>query len=260
MVRLMGSRHWTTKEVQYIKKAALLDSTNAVVNISKMAKHLKRSEKAVAKRISIMRKAGDLPKIQRENAIDTTGQPYSKHAIKRIESMVKNGSTAKEIANSLGRTESSIYSTIARIRKKGIIKTQSKRVWDLDEENYLINHIQFDEHGFTENTQELANALNRPFNSVSYKISQLRRIGLITVKADKSKTSVKAKRAHDQFNQRRFAEHVKEVPVVVTAPSNVEVIQVVHVITKGPNGEELHQFWTFDGQLLAENKKGHSAK
>lgn len=251
----MGSRHWTTKEIQYIKKAALLDSTNSVVNIDKLAKHLKRSNKAVAKRISIMRKDGALPKIQRENAIDTTGQPYSKHAIKRIEAMVKNGSTAKEIANSLGRTESSIYSTIARLRKKGIIKTQPKRVWDPEEEEYLLNHIQFDEHGFTENTQELANVLNRPFNSVTYKISQLRRNGSITVKADKSKTSVKAKRAHDQFNQRRFAEHVKEVQPVVNTPNKVEVVQVVHVITEGPKGEELHQFWTFDGQLLAENKK-----
>ncbi|NBJ71021.1 MULTISPECIES: helix-turn-helix domain-containing protein [Clostridia] len=251
-------RQWTTKEVGYIKRAALLDSTNDVVNLEQMAKHLNRSVSAVSKRIWLLRQEGDFPEIDKGKAIDTAGKPYSDEDIKRIKFMVKKGSTAKEIAESLGRTESSIYSVIGRLRRKGVIKTTSKKMWNSSDVHYLINNIQFDENGYTTNTKELARALNRPYQSVTYKISQLRRDDVLTVKADMTKTSVKAKQAHDEFNQKRFATLGKEVRNVVTTPSKAEVVPVILTVSSNSTGEEIHQYWTLDGKLLAENKKAVS--
>lgn len=256
----MGHKHWTPREINYVAQKALLDSTNTVVNVKEMARYLKRSVTAVNNRIAALRKDGLLPQIDREKSLDTANKPYSEQAIKRIKAMLKNGSTVKEIADSLDRTESAIQSLIFKLRKKGVIEVRRNEIWEQHEEEYLINHIQFDQHGYTANTEELANFLNRTVKSVSRKISKLRSSGLIEVIADRTKTSVKAKQAHEQFNQKRFAEYGREVSTVVSTPSKVEVVQVVHTITVGSNGDEIHQYWTFDGKLLAENKKGHSAK
>lgn len=57
------ARNWTTKEIQYIKRNALMDETNKVVNISQMASHLERSYKSIEKKISILRRTDDLPKV-----------------------------------------------------------------------------------------------------------------------------------------------------------------------------------------------------
>lgn len=251
----MRNKHWTPRELKYVAQKALLDSTNAVVNVKQMAKYLKRSPTAVNNRITKLRKEGILPQIDPDKAIDTDRRPYSEREIKRVEAMLENGSTAKEIGDSLDRTESAIRGLIFRLRKKGVMDARSNELWEQHEEDYLVINIRFDEHGYTTNTVELANFLNRSVKSVSRKISKLRNSGVITVHADRTKTSIKAKKAHEQFNNKRFAQYERKVPTVLITPSKVEVVQVVHTVTVGSNGDEIHQYWTFDGKLLAENKK-----
>ncbi|MGG2111944.1 hypothetical protein ABFY60_15700 [Lysinibacillus pakistanensis] len=251
----MGHKHWTPREIKYVAEKSLLDSTNAVVNVKQMAKYLKRSPGAVNNQITKLRKEGKLPQIERDKAIDTSYRPYTEDEIKRVKFMFLKDSTVKEIANALDRTESAIQSLIFKLRQKGVIESPKRELWQKHEETYLLNNIQFDEHGYTANTDELANFLDRSVQSVSRKITKLRKSGAITIHADRTKTSVKAKNAHEQFNKRRFAGCERKVPIVVNTPSKVEVVQVVLTITVGANGEEIHQFWTFDGKLLAENKK-----
>ncbi|GEM_PF-1246967 len=251
----MGHKHWTPREIKYITQKALLDSTNKVVNVKEMAKYLKRSTGAVNNRVLRLRKEGVLPPIDLDKAIDDKDRPYSNHAIKRIKSMLNQGFTAREIGESLGKSESAIQSFISKLRKQGVIDIQKNRYWEDYEEEYLISNIEFDEHGYTSNVDSLANFLNRSVSSVTAKINKLRKSGVITVHADSNKTSVKAKNAHEQFNNKRFAVYERKVPEVVNTPSKVEVVQVVLTVTVGAKGEEIHQYWTFDGKLLAENKK-----
>jgi len=250
----VGHKHWTPREIKYVAEKSLLDSTNAVVNVKQMAKYLKRSPGAVNNQITKLRKEGKLPQIERDKAIDTSYRPYSEE-IKRITFMFQKNSTVKEIADALDRTESAIQSLIFKLRQKGVIESPKRELWQKHEEAYLLDNIQFDEHGYTANTDKLANFLNRSVQSVSRKITKLRKSGAITIHADRTKTSVKAKNAHEQFNKKRFAGCERKVPIVVNTPSKVEVVQVVLTVTVGANGEEIHQFWTFDGKLLAENKK-----
>ncbi|OEC03160.1 hypothetical protein GY31_03375 [Lysinibacillus sphaericus] len=251
----MGHKHWTPREINYVAEKALLDSTNAVVNIKQMSKYLKRSTGAINNQITKLRKAGKLPQIERDKAIDTSYRPYTEDEIKRVKYMFQKDSTVKEIANALDRTESAIQSLIFNLRKKGVIESRKKEVWQQHEEIYVLNNIKFDEHGFTTNTEEMANFLEKSVQSVSRKITKLRQNGAITIHADRTKTSVKAKKAHEQFNNKRFAGYERKVPVVVNTPSKVEVVQVVLTVTVGAKGEEIQQYWTFDGKLLAENKR-----
>lgn len=251
----MGHKHWTPREIKYVAEKSLLDSTNAVVNVKQMAKYLKRSPGTVNNQITKLRKEGKLPQVNRENALDSLNRPYTEDEKKQIKFMYQNGRTSKEIANSFDRTESAIQSLIFNLKKKGVIESGTRELWEQDEVDYLVNNIQFDEHGYTTNVGALANFLNRTEKAVSRKITQLRKSGAITIHADRTKTSVKAKNAHEQFNKRRFAGCERKVPIVVNTPSKVEVVQVVLTVTVGANGEEIHQFWTFDGKLLAENKK-----
>lgn len=251
----MGHKHWTPREIKYVAEKALLDSTNTVVNVKQMAKYLKRSTGAISSQVLKLRKEGVLPPIDRDKSIDFNNRPYSQHAIKRIEFMLSNGSTVQEIADSLGKSKRAIESLLSRLREKGAITVQKNRYWQAHEEEYLISNIEFDENGFTNNVDTLANFLNRSVSSVTAKINKMRQSGAITIHADRTKTSIKAKSAHEQFNNKRFAGYERKVPVVVNTPSKVEVVQVVLTVTVGAKGEEIHQYWTFDGKLLAENKK-----
>lgn len=251
----MRNKHWTPREIKYVADKALLDSTNAVVNVKQMAKYLKRSPGAVNNRVLRLRKESILPPIEREKSIDFNNKPYSEHAIKRIEFMLKNGSTVQEIADSLGKSKRAIESLLSRLRGKGTIDSHKHRYWKAREEEYLISNIEFDENGFTNNVEALANFLNRSVSSVTAKINKMRQSGAIKIQADLAKTSVKAKVAHEQFNNKRFAGYERKVPVVINTPNKVEVVQVVLTVTVGAKGEEIHQYWTFDGKLLAENKK-----
>lgn len=251
----MGHKHWKPKEIKYVADKALLDSTNTVVNVKQMAKYLKRSTGAVSTQIGKLRKDGVLPPVERDKSIDFNNRPYSEHAIKRIEFMLNNGSTVQEIADSLGKSKKAIESLLSRLRGKGTLDSHKHRYWKSHEEEYLISNIEFDENGFTNNVNTLANFLNRSVSSVTAKINKMRQSGAIKIQADLTKTSVKAKVAHEQFNNKRFAQYERKVPIVLSTPSKVEVVQVVHTVTVGSNGEEVHQYWTFDGKLLAENKK-----
>ena len=78
---------WTTKEIAYVLKNALMAETNEVVNAEQIAMKLGRSVSAVTKKISDMRKDGKFPKIQKELAFDSDGRPWTLAEEKRLIAM-----------------------------------------------------------------------------------------------------------------------------------------------------------------------------
>ncbi|MGX6979087.1 helix-turn-helix domain containing protein [Vagococcus elongatus] len=258
----MTRRMWTSKEILYVRNAALLDTTNQVVNIEKMAKHLKRSKPAVAQRISKLRKEGKLPAYEPTLKIDSKGRQYTEDERKEIIKMYKRQIPMKVIAERFDRTTTAIRGVIDREKSKGSLKSNLPN-WDEESEKILIGNIKFDENGYVSNYVELRRLLRKNDVALFKKVSQLRQVGKIDVLPDRTKTSVASKKAHDRFNKARFAhipkkeEERKEVEKVISQPvvgSQVtsKAVQVILTITKQANGGELHQYFSFEGSLLAE--------
>lgn len=253
---------WTIEELEFVRTHAILDSANKVKNLRRIAEKLSRPVKGVEKQVLKLREQGVFP------SVISTGElayaPYSEHADKRIEHMIRAGRTSKEIADSLGRSFRAIDSRADRLRRAGVFNEKRKKKWTDDEKQYLVNNLNFDDNGFSENASELANDLGKPVVAVYSMISRMRKQGFIKVYADRTKTPRKAKEAHQRFNDIRFAKYKKkEVESVkptnsMCTPESVQVIQVVHTIaTRGAGIEgdpvrQVDQYWSFDGSLLAE--------
>ncbi len=67
-------KNWTTKEIQYLKKHALLAETNVVLNIEQLAKKLGRSAKSVDVKIYKLRRDGQFPPTDFSKAFDPKGR------------------------------------------------------------------------------------------------------------------------------------------------------------------------------------------
>lgn len=252
------ARNWTTKEIQYIKRSALMDETNKVVNISQMASHLERSYKSIEKKISILRRTDDLPKVDNSLQIDSKGRAYTDEETNGIIKMHKQGCPIKSIAERFDRSESAIQCRISKLRMQGRVKGKRQVPWLEADVNWLLENIEFDENGFTSNLDYLAKSLKRQYSSISQKIGKLRKSGDIQVLADKSKTSIKSKKAHQDFNDKRFAHLGRSEGNMVNNIENQKivesskVVQVILTIVKDSSGKELHQYFSFEGELLAE--------
>lgn len=261
------AKNWTTKEITYIKKHALFAETNAVLNVDQLAKKLSRPIKSVEMKIYKMRKDGQLPETDYTKSFESTGRKFSPDEDKRIIAMYKQEETYKDIGKSLGRSEQSIAGRIIRLKKDGKIKQKNpKKTWSEKEIQLIIENIQFDENGFVSNYPMLTRlVINKRFTQIQQKVSRLRKEGLISVKADRSKTSIKSKEAMDKFNEARFAQYKKEDNPVIekTAKTDVKVetqSKMVQVImTTIITGEEkTTSFFTSEGELLAVKKEGIS--
>ncbi|MHC5373604.1 helix-turn-helix domain containing protein [Enterococcus sp. LJL120] len=252
-------KFWTTKEIEYIKKNALLAETNEVLNVAELAKKLNRSERAVAKKIYLLRKEGELPKVNRENAIDSHGRPWSKDEEKRLIAMRKRGATYQEIAEALNRTEKTCAAKGAKLITKGKLKS-NRASWSHEDVEKLSANIKFDENGYVENYSELSNLLGKNYQQLTQKVTNLRKQGLITVGADKCKTSVKSKQAMDKFNNARFASYpkkkektvmeTKETPAVSVDSREVTLILTTTIV----NGYQTEQYFTKEGRLIAKKE------
>lgn len=146
---------WTTKEISYIKRYALLAETNQVLNIKEMAKKLDRSLKAVEMKIYKMQKAGQLPEVDLTKSFDSSGRKYSLEEDKRIIAMYKSGATYKAIGESVDRTEHAIAGRILKLKKLGKIKNNAKKTWSSSDEQLLLKAIKFDKNGYVSNYDEL---------------------------------------------------------------------------------------------------------
>ncbi|MDT2770529.1 helix-turn-helix domain containing protein [Enterococcus pseudoavium] len=259
-------KNWTTKEIQYLKKHALLAETNVVLNIEQLAKKLGRSAKSVDVKIYKLRRDGQFPPTDFSKSFDPKGRKFTDEDDKRIIAMYKKGEIYRDIGDSLGRSEQSIAGRIMRLKKIGKIK-QVQKQWSEKEIDILLENIKFDENGFCCNHVELARLCGRTYEQVNRKLNDLRKKGVITVMPDRSKTSVKSKKAMDQFNDTRFA-HLpkkKEVTPMVKPANNlsnvsIESKQVSLILTTViANGQRTEQYFTQAGELIATKKEPTSA-
>lgn len=263
---MISVKNWTTKEIQYLKKNALLAETNVVLNVEQLAKKLGRSAKSVDVKIYKLRRDGQFPPTDFSKAFDPKGRKFTDADDKRIIAMYKKGESYKEIGVSLDRTEQSIGGRIMRLKKTGKLRQPNKQ-WSQDQVDILLANIRFDENGFCCNHIELARLCNRTFEQVNRKLNDLRKKGLITVMPDRSKTSAKSKKAMDRFNDARFA-HIpkKKEDVQMVKPTekpsgvSIESKQVSLILTTViVNGQRTDQYFTQDGELIATKKEPTSA-
>jgi len=237
----------------------LLAETNVVLNVEQLAKKLGRSAKSVDVKIYKLRRDGQFPPTDFSKSFDPRGRRFTENDDKRIIAMYKKGATYKEIGISLDRSEQSIGGRIMRLKKIGKLK-QPKKQWSQDQINILLANIRFDENGFCCNHVELARLCNRTFEQVNRKLNDLRKKGVITVMPDRSKTSVKSKEAMNRFNDARFAHIPKKkeestMKELIQPSFTVESREVSLILTTTIiNGQRSEQYFSKDGQLIAQKK------
>nr|WP_242693750.1 helix-turn-helix domain containing protein [Enterococcus avium] len=237
----------------------MLAETNVVLNVEQLAKKLGRSAKSVDVKIYKLRRDGQFPPTDFSKSFDPRGRRFTENDDKRIIAMYKKGATYKEIGISLDRSEQSIGGRIMRLKKIGKLK-QPKKQWSQDQINILLANIRFDENGFCCNHVELARLCNRTFEQVNRKLNDLRKKGVITVMPDRSKTSVKSKEAMNRFNDARFAHIPKKkeestMKELIQPSFTVESREVSLILTTTIiNGQRSEQYFSKDGQLIAQKK------
>lgn len=257
---------WTTKEIQHLKKNSLFAETNEVLNISEMAKKLKRSPAAVSKKIYDLRRNGDLPKIDRANAFDSKGRPWNVSEDKTLIAMKKNGATHSEIAEALDRSVTSINARSNRLIKKSKIRPVSTR-WRFEDEKNLLENVTFDENGFVNNYPELARITGKRYEQVQAKVQRMRKAGTINKSPEVNTTSIKSKEAMNRFNQARFA-HISKKQEAISMTESTENLSDISIESKQVclilttvivNGQQTDQYFTQTGELIATKKPTSSA-
>lgn len=256
------AKNWTTKEIAYIKKRALLAETNQVLNVDQLAKKLSRTIRAVEAKIYRLQKDGDLPEVDRTMAFDTEKRPYTPEEDKRIISMVKIRASYEEISEALGRSTKSIESRIAKLRRRGKLNYYFQTQWSEQDSHLIVENIKFDENGYVSNYEELARITKKRVSQIQQKVYRLRKENVITIQSDKSKTSVKSKQAMNRFNESRFAQYKKEAKPVPkdVSQANIQIdtqSKVVQLImtTVTTGTERIINFFTMDGELLTVKKE-----
>lgn len=261
-------KYWTTKEVSYIQKNALLAETNEVINIENIAKKLGRSVAAVSKKIYELRRDGVLPKIKRELAFDSKGRPWTAEEEKRLIAMYKQGSSYADIAEALGRSESSCSTKASKLQSIGKIKSKRLAHWTDQEVALILDKIEFDANGYVSNYPEVARVTGKQYSQVVQKVSRLRKEGKIATNAKPGTTSIKSKKIMQKFNDSRFAQYVKkeedfmqiEQPVESRSMSagslNIESKEerVIHTVVIFA-GVETHTYFSADGTKIGEIQK-----
>lgn len=254
------AKNWTTKEIQYLKKHALLAETNEVLNITEMSKKLNRTTQSVRNKLYSMQRSGDLPAVDRSQQRDAHNRRYSSQEDKRIISMYKQGAMYREIGEALGRDETSITGRIHNLRRSGRLKARKTKRWTDEETQLLIDETRFDDTGHVNNYEELMRLLHKNYLQVSGKIAKLRKAGKITVYAQSGTTSEKSKQAMNRFNDARFAHIPKKkeesaMKELIQPPFTIESREVTLILTTTIiNGQRSEQYFSKDGQLIAQKE------
>lgn len=259
---------WTTKELAYVQKNALMAETNEVINAEQMAMKLGRSVSAVTKKISHMRKDGKFPKVKKELAFDSDGRPWTATEEKRLIAMYKQGASYEEIGEALGRSKGSCSNKSAKLRAAGRVKPQKLSCWPDNDVRILLDTIEFDPNGYVSNYEELAKATGKQYSQVVQKVSRLRKEGKIATNAKPGTTSIKSKKIMQKFNDSRFAQYAKkeedfmqiEQPVESRSMSagslNIESKEerVIHTVVIFA-AVETHTYFSADGTKIGEKQK-----
>ncbi|WP_240190174.1 helix-turn-helix domain-containing protein [Enterococcus gallinarum] len=242
--------------------------TNEVINVEDMAKKLGRSVAAVSKKIYELRRDGVLPKIKRELAFDSKGRPWTAEEEKRLIAMYKQGCSYVDIAEALGRSESSCSTKASKLQSIGKIKSKRLAHWTDQEVALILDKVEFDANGYVSNYSELARVTGKQYSQVLQKVNRLRKEGKITTNVKPGTTSVKSKQSMQKFNAARFAQYAKKEedsmqtgqPMQsrsVTAGSlSIESKEerVIHTVVIFA-GLETHTYFSADGTKIAEIQK-----
>ncbi|MFQ7605742.1 MAG: helix-turn-helix domain containing protein [Enterococcus avium] len=247
---------WTSKEIQYVKKNALLAETNEVLNVKEIAKRLERTENSIRNKIYSLQRSGDLPAVDKTKQRDASGRLFSLEEDKRMLSMYKQGATCQEIGQALGREETAITGRIYRLRKKGKIRTRKRTQWTEAEKQLLIERVHFDETGHVDNYEELMQLLSKGYQQIVAKVSRLRKEGQISILAQEGTTSTKSREAMARFNDSRFARIPKEKESLSMNDFSIESKQVSLILTTIiTGGQRIEQYFTQTGQVIATKKE-----
>lgn len=256
---MINLNYWTTKEISYLKKYAILAETNEVLNIPEMAKKLNRTIHSVKTKIYKMQKEGGLPEVDRSRAFEAAGRPWTKSEDKRLIQMKKKGAKIAEIAEVLDRTKVAINGRINKLIAAGKLKNTQQK-WSESEIQLLLDTVEFDANGYVSNYPKLCSLIGRNYIPICNKISNLRKEGRINQQIDKTKTSVKAKESMTRFNDARFAQYrKKEEEPMIQKEQPLKPVQVVSVESKEVtliltttiiDGQRSEQYFTKEGQLL----------
>ncbi|EPH90007.1 hypothetical protein D922_03382, partial [Enterococcus faecalis 06-MB-DW-09] len=257
---------WTTKEIAYLEKSALLAETNEVINTEQLAKKLGRSVTAVAKKVSFMRKDGQLPKVKRELAFDSSGRPWTKSEERRLASMYKQGTVYEEIAEALGRSSASCSNKVSELKTTGKIKTLRQAEWTDKQISLLVETVEFDSNGYVSNYSDLTRVTGKQYSQVVCKVSRLRKQGRIATKPIEGTTSINAKESMQKFNNARFAQYERKEDAKLEQPIQEKHVsagslsieskeeRVIHTVVVFA-GVETHTYFSADGTQIVEIQK-----
>ncbi|MFS1058711.1 helix-turn-helix domain containing protein [Enterococcus casseliflavus] len=259
---------WTTKELAYVRKNALLAETNEVINSEQLAKKLSRTVSAVMKKISQMRKDGQLPPVKRELAFESNGRPWTATEEKRLIAMHKQGASYVEIGEALGRSKGSCSNKVSKLQAAGKIKKKRVEQWTSEQVQTLLDHVTFDQNGYVSNYMELSRVTGKQYAQVVHKVNNLRKEGEIGTRPIERTTSIKAKESMQKFNDARFAQYAKkeeglmqtEQPMqsksVAAGSLSIESKEerVIHTVVIYA-GIETHTYFSAEGTKIAEIQK-----
>lgn len=251
---------WTTKEIAYLKRYAILSETNQVLNISELAQKLKRTNLAVDAKIRNLQREGELPKVDHTLAIDPYRRGWSEKEKKRIIHMANLGAGSKEIADSTGRTVRSIENQMRKLRVQGRLEPRRLK-WKESDIQLLVKMIEFDKNGFVANYPELCRAVGRQRSAVSAKIVKLRKEGVIKQQPDKTTQSVKSKKAMNNWGiyieeeDRMKKNSFESIPVPCV--ESKEITLILTTITESDH--KIEQYFTKDGRLVICKKEPTSS-
>ncbi len=262
----MAGKAWTTKEVAYVRKNALLAETNEVLNVPQLAKKLDRTVAATTAKIYELRRDGELPPLEREKAFDSKGRPWIPEEEKRLVSMHKQGNTVVEIADALGRSKPSCAAKINRLLENGKIKKKKKESWTEKQVELLLESIEFDSNGYVSNYTKLAKVTGKQYAKVVRKVNRLRKEGRIPTNVKPGTTSLKSKESMKKFNDARFAQYAKKEDVKLEQPMQSRSVtagslsieskeeRVIHTVVIFA-GVETHTYFSADGTKIVEIQK-----
>lgn len=244
---------WATKEIQYLKKYALLAETNEVLNIPELAKKLNRTETAVGAKIKTLRYQRDVsfPPVDRSLSFDRFNAPYTAAEDKRIIQMYERGFLSSEIAEAVDRSKAAINGRVSKLRKKGKIKNLKARKWSNEEIELIKNNVKFDYTGRVQNYPELERILHRDPMALRYKMNKLRQTKQLDVKVDHSKSGINLKNEMIKADCYQFGTRFKPLPTDSFGDTTVIQVLVKPILM---NGETVMEYRTQSGELLLTKK------
>lgn len=171
--------HWNKDNVNKLMDILITDPyTNQVLNYPEIASEFGVKKGSIKRIVIMLRKRGELPEYDGTKQLDPFLRPYSDHELKRIANAFSCGATVKEVAEFVGRPAGGIRCIRARLSKEGKIEYKCKP-WTNEDMQTLIDNQKCDNYFITTNTNELAMMTGHPESSISYKINDLRKAGLI---------------------------------------------------------------------------------